>query len=93
MVGQSYRSCLLIIFNWNNDRFNFYENFIPNCEVDVEYCKELHRLQRNIPFSSDKIKINKCKKLKCNLYDKKNQVIHVKALKKVMVLEKVHMVI
>ena len=30
------------------------------------------------------MKINKCKKLVCNLYDKNNYVIHTRALRKVL---------
>ena len=40
------------------------------------------------------MKINKCSKLVCNLYDKNNYVIHIRSLKKVLdhglVLKKVY---
>ena len=43
------------------------------------------------------MKIDKCKKLVCNLYDKKNYIIHERALKQAMdhglILEKVNRVI
>ena len=40
-------------------------------EVDIEYPKYLHDLHSDLPFSPERIKINKCHKLKCSLYDKK----------------------
>ena len=36
-------------------------------EVDVKYPKALHDLQNDLP---ERMKINKCNKLVCNLYDK-----------------------
>ena len=43
------------------------------------------------------MKINKCNKLVCNLYDKKNCVVHIRALKQALKhdlrLKKVHRVI
>ena len=40
-------------------------------EVDVKYLKKLHDLLRDLPFLPERMEINKCKKLVCNLYDKK----------------------
>ena len=43
------------------------------------------------------MKIGKCKKLVCNLYDKKNYVVHIRSLKQALyhglILKKVHSVI
>ena len=43
------------------------------------------------------MKINKCNKLVCNLYDKKGYVVHIRALKQSLnhrlVLKKVHRII
>ena len=43
------------------------------------------------------MKIGKCKKLVCNLYDKKNYVVHKRSLKQALnhglILKKVHRVI
>ena len=43
------------------------------------------------------MKINKCTKLVCNLYDKKNYVVHIRSLKQALnhglILKKVHRVI
>ena len=60
---------------------NFNEDFIKNYdedsdkryifEVDVECPKNLHDLHSDLPFLLERMKINKCSKLVCNLYDKK----------------------
>ena len=69
----------------------FNEDFIKNydensdkgytLEVDLEYPKNLHDLHSDLPFLPERMKINKCSKLVCNLYDKNNYVVHIKALK------------
>ena len=40
-------------------------------EVDAEYPKDLLNLHSDLPFLSERMKIKKCNKLACNLYDKK----------------------
>ena len=40
-------------------------------EADVEYPQELHTLRSDLPFLPERREVNKCKKLICNLYDKK----------------------
>ena len=40
-------------------------------EIDIEYPKHLNDLHSNLPFLPERMKINKCNKLVCNLYDKK----------------------
>ena len=66
-------------------------------EVDVRYPKKLHDLHNGLLFMCEKMKINKVEKLVPNLYDKKQYVIHVRALdhtlKHGLILEKVHRVI
>ena len=52
-------------------------------EVDVKYPKELHDLHSDLPFLPS-AKINKCKKLVCNLYDKKKYVVHINSLKQAL---------
>ena len=63
----------------------------------MEYPKTLHMLHSDLPFFPEKMKINKCPKLKCNLNDKENYSIHIVALKQALnhglVLKKVHSVI
>ena len=57
-------------------------------QVDVEYPKNIHDLDNNLPFLPEKVKINKCVKLVCNLYDKliciDNFVVYIRALKQVL---------
>ena len=63
----------------------FNEDFIKNYygdsakgyvfEVDVEYPKTLYDLHSYLPFLPERIKINKCNKLVCNLYDKKTMLL------------------
>ena len=66
-------------------------------EVDVIYPKNLHYLHSDLPFLPKRMKIDKCNKLVCNLYDKKNYVVHTKSLKQALshglTLKKVHRVI
>ena len=40
-------------------------------EVDVIYPKHLHDLDSDLLFLLERMKINKCNKLVCNLYNKK----------------------
>ena len=63
-------------------------------EADIEYPKELHSLHSDLPFLPERMNINGCKKLVCNLYDKKEYVDHIRSLKQALnhglVLKKVH---
>ena len=66
-------------------------------KVDVEYPKNLHDLHGDLPFLPEKMKIDKCSKPVCNLYDKKEYVVHIRSLKQALnhvpILKKVHRVI
>ena len=68
-----------------------------NLEVDVKYPKKLHDLHSDLPFLPERMEIDKCKKLVCNLYNKKNHVVHIRSLKQALnhglILKKVHGVI
>ena len=50
-------------------------------EVDLEYSKSLHDLHNDYPISSERIKVNKVKKLIPNLGDKEKYVLHYENLK------------
>ena len=63
--------------NENNDK-----DYI--LEVDVKYPKRLYELHSELPFLSERIKVNKCKKLVCNLFNKKKYVVHINALKQAL---------
>ena len=53
-------------------------------KVDIDYPKNLHDLHSDLSFLPERMKINKCDKLVCNLYDKKNYVVHIRALKQAL---------
>ena len=63
-------------------------------EVDIEYPKNLHDLHSDLPFLPERIKIHKCNKLVCNLYDKKSYIVQIRSLKQAsnhaLILKKVH---
>ena len=94
-------------FNWMEDLSKTDEDFIKNSdknsgkgyilEVDVEYPKNLHDLHSDLPFLPERMKIDKCNKLVCNLYDKKDYVVHIRSLKQALnhelILKKVHRII
>ena len=50
-------------------------------EVNVKYPKNLHDLHTYLPFLPKKMKIDKCNKLVCNLYDKKKLCCSYKIIK------------
>ena len=66
-------------------------------EADVKYLKNVHDLHSDLPFLPEIMKINKCSKLVCSLYDKHNYVVHIRAVKQALnqglTLKKVHRVI
>ena len=53
-------------------------------EVDVSYPKELHDLHNELPFMCEKLEINGVEKLVPNLRNKRNYVIHIRALNQVL---------
>ena len=69
----------------NESKFD--EEFIKNydedsnkgyiLEADVEHLKDLHNLQGDLSFLSERMKIKKCKKLACNLSDKKKNMLFI----------------
>ena len=65
---------------------NYYENKDKGyiLEVDVEYPKNLFSLHKDLPFLAERKKIEKYKKLVCNIYNKENYVVHRKALKQAL---------
>ena len=80
-------------FKWtDNDKIN--EDFIKSynednakgyiLEVDVKYPKRLHKLHSDLPFLSERMEVNKCKKLVCNLFNKKKYVVHINVLKQAL---------
>ena len=94
-------------FKWIEDTSKINEDFIKNydenskkgyfLELDVKYPKKLHGLHSNLPFLPRRIKIDKCKKLLCDLHNKKKYVVHIKSLKQALnhglKFKKVHRII
>ena len=96
-------------FRWlDSDQINeINEEFIKNYnendnkgytfEVGVKYPKRLHDLHSDVPFIPERMEVNKCKKLVCNLSNKKKYVMHVNSLKQALnhglKLRKIHRVI
>ena len=66
-------------------------------EVDVAYPDQLHDLHNDLPFMCERMEINHVEKLVPNLYDKKNYVIHIRALDQVLshglILERIYRLI
>ena len=95
MYGCAMEQNLLVDgFKWIKDVHKIDEDFIKNYDensdigyflkVDTEYFKELHDLISDLPFLPERMKINKCSKLVCNLYDKRNYIVYIRALKQAL---------
>ena len=83
------------------------ENFIKNydeesnvgyfIEVDIEYPENLQKLQSDLPFLPEGMKVDGCKKLICNFYDKKEYADHIVSLKQALnnglILKKIYGII
>ena len=94
-------------FEWVKELSQFNEDFIKNydedstkgyfLEVDVEYQKNLFSLHNHLPLLLERNKIKKCNKLVCNVHNKENYVVYIRALKQALnhglILKKVHKVI
>ena len=93
-------------FKWtDSDEINeeFIKNYNKNdnkgyiLEVDVKYPKRLHELHSDLPFLPERMKIGKCNKFVCNLFNKKNYVAHINSLKQALnhglKLKKIHRII
>ena len=46
--------------------------------ADVKYPKKLHDIHSDLSFLPKRMKIDKCKKLVCNLLNKKKYLVHIK---------------
>ena len=97
----------VIGFQWVEELSQFKEDFIKNydedsnkgyfLEVDVEYPKKLFNPHMDLRFLPEREKIEKYNKFVCTIQDKKNYVVHIRALKQVLnhglILKKVDRVI
>ena len=75
-INKKLKTFTKIIKNYDEDSDKGY-----TFEVDVEYPKNF--LHSDLQFLHERMKINQCNKLLCNLYDEKNYVIHIRALKQI----------
>ena len=92
-------------FKWVNNEITeeFIKSYDENSDkgyvlkVDVKYPGKLHDLHSDLPFLPKRMKIDKCKKLECNLRNKKKYVVHMKSLKQALnhgfKLKQVHRII
>ena len=93
-------------FKWTDNNIineEFIKNYNENdkkghtFEVDIKYPKKLHDLHSDLPFLPERMEINKCKKLVCNLFNKKKYVVHINSLKQALnhglKLNKIHRII
>ena len=81
-------------FKWLEDTSEINEEVIKNydennhkgyiLEVDVKYPRKLHDMHSDLPFLPKRMKIDKCKKVVCNLLDKKEYAVHIKSLKQAL---------
>ena len=90
--GICLKKYLKMVLNGKNackfNRIAFSEKFIKNYDkdnnighilkIEVEYLKRLHNFHSDLPLLPEKMKIKKCHKLVCNLYNKNNYVAHIK---------------
>ena len=52
--------------------------------MDIEYPKNFHDSHSDLPFLQERMKIDICNKLVCNLYDKNINVVHIRSLKQAL---------
>ena len=81
-------------FEWMEQLSEFDERFIKNydeinyegyiLEADIEYLTNLFNLHCDLPFLPERKKIEKCKKLVCNMHNKENYVVDIRALKQAL---------
>ena len=81
-------------FEWMEQLSQFDERFVKNYDekddkgyilgVDVEHPKNLFDLHCDLPFLPERKKIEKLKKLVCNINNKENFVVHIRTLKQAL---------
>ena len=94
-------------FKWLKKLSIFNERFIKSynensdigyfLEVDIDYLKELFNFYKDLPFLTERKKVNKCEKFICSIEDKEEYTVHIIALKQALnhglILKKVHSII
>ena len=72
-------SKIVFIKNYNEESNEGY--FL---EVDVQYPEKLHELHKDLPFLSERMKLEKVEKFVANLHEKTGHVIHIRILKQAL---------
>ena len=54
-------------------------------EVVIQYPEKLHELHNDLPFSPERMKVEKFEKHVTNLYDKTEYVIHIRNVKQALI--------
>ena len=84
------------LYRRHNKKYNENDDYGTILEVDVDYPKHLRKLHSDLPFLPERMKINKVDNLICNLQNKRNDVVHIAALKQALdhglIFKKVHRV-
>ena len=70
LIGKKFNKFIKLLKNYDEESD---EGYI--LEVDIEYPKKLNDLHSDVQFLPESMKINKCSKLLCNLYDKKSMLL------------------
>ena len=87
----------ILLFRKGVYPYEYMDNWEIFSEVDVKYPRKLHDLHSDLPFLPKRMKIDKCKKLMCNLRNKKKYHVHIRSLKQALnhglKLKKVHRII
>ena len=81
-------------FKWVKNLSEFNESLIRNYDensdtgyflkVDTNYPKEMFNLHKDLPFLSERKKVNRVEKLICSIEVKENYDIHVRVLKQAL---------
>ena len=77
MAGPVINEDFIKKYDENNDKAYIFE-------VDDKYPKRLHGLHSDLPFLSERMEVNKYKKLVCNLFHKNKNVAHINTLKQAL---------
>ena len=94
-------------FEWIEDTSEIDENFIKNYDedsdvgyfikADIQNPKELDNNHSDLPLLPERMKVNKYKKLVCNLYDEKDYDDHIRLIKQALnhglKIKKIHKVL
>ena len=88
------------------NRSQFYESFLKNYNEDsnkrhflkfnVKYSEKIHEILNGLPFLTERMKSGGAEELLSNFYDEKENVVHIRTFKEVLIygllLIKVHRV-